>query len=409
MNNTIEKTDLMVNIMVCGKAGVGKTVLINTFIGAESGETGIGKPVTKEINSYISPGSPLRCYDTPGFEIKQGQTQQAIKEFVEKIKDLQHTMDGNEMIDVIIYCICYQGPKRIEATEIEFIKLIRYTLGIPVVIAFTQFSGNPATWEQNQWHLQVKTDLEDNGCALEHFMPVMCYDMVEDSFDGVRRIPSFGMDKLIDVVFDVAQGHRYEKLAGAKRQSLEESCRRASRWVIFYSGTAAAEVALVAVPGADVAVLTANEAIMATHIYDIVCKDSKIGNYDKEEIVEALTNLAVPIIGGIAGPIIFNEAIKVLALFLAPVTGALSEAAAVAAGAVVGFGVTFALGNTTIDLLRRLYTGNITLEEIKNKDSSVVAQAKNYAKQQYYVAKEYAKEHPDQIRKNKKRSNQKKE
>lgn len=87
-----------------------------------------------------------------------------------------------------------------------------------------------------------------------------------------------------------------------------------------------------------------------------------------------------------------------MALVLAPVTFGGSEAVAVLAGAVVGFGVTYALGITTIDILKKLSTGSITIEQLESRNPKFVAEMGKRAKEQYEAGKKYAKEHPEQIR-----------
>lgn len=391
---------MKVNVMVCGKAGVGKTVLINHLLGSEAGQTGIGKPVTQEITSYSVSGSPLVCYDTPGFEIKQSSTQELIGSFDAKVSELQATMDGDLMIDVLLYCVCYQGVHRFEETEAAFISHMQNEKHIPVIVVFTQHTGNPAKWSENKWHNTVVKTIRDKGCLIKDslFIPVLCYDMEVETGDDTVLVPMHGIDTLISHVFDEALTNRSNKIANSKMASLDAACKQASKWVVFYSGIAAAGVAIIAVPGADVAALVANETFMANHIYDIIYKDSNIGQYDKSEVVSIIADLTVPLVGSIVGPVVFNEAIKVAGIVAAPFTGGLSEGAAIAVGAVVGFGVTFALGKTTISLLKRLATGDITLEQIKEKDPAVMAKAKESMRSQYEIGKQYAKEHPDQIR-----------
>lgn len=400
-----EKTSIdekmIINVMVCGKAGVGKTVLINHLVGAKAGETGIGKPVTTDITSYTVPGSSLICYDTPGFEIKQGQVQKAIADFCGKIKELQTSMDGNKMIDAVLYCVCYQGAQRFEKDEAKFIAHLSNDLKIPVYIIFTQYSNSPAAWDDDAYHQKVAALLIEDGCVLrkDHFCPVLCYEM--SVYDGKFTIPAYGLDKLAELIFEEAPMNRADKIANAKISSLDEACEAARKWVIFYSGLAAAEVAAIALPGLDIAALATNETVMARHTYDIVFKKSKIGDYDKERVVKVLSELAVPLIGSIGGPVVFNQAVKILAAVLAPFTGGLSEGAAVLAGAVVGFGITYSLGNTTVDIFKKLVTGSITIEQLEAKDPKTLAEVGKIAKEQYEVGRKYAKEHPEQIRKKK--------
>lgn len=389
------------NIMVCGKAGVGKTVLINSIIGAETGKTGTGAPVTTEVTSYSASGSPFVLYDTPGFEIKQNQVHEAIDKYYTIIKNLQKTMDSDQMIDIILYCVCYQGALRFEEDEALFISRLKNDLKIPVCVVFTQYANKPDSWEHDEYKRDVKRILEKNGCVLadNYFRPVLCYDM--PIYGGAFTLPAYGLSQIVDLILNEMICNQANKLAEAKYNSLDDACERAKKWVLFYSSVVSAEVAIIALPGADLLALASTEGIMAAHIYDIIFEQSKIGEFDKNKVVETLSTLGVPLLGYIGGPIAFNEAVRTITTVAAPFTGGVSEVPSVLVGSVVGFGVAYALGNATIDILKKLSMGSITLEQIENKDPKVMAVAGKRAKEEYKIGRKYAKEHPESICKSK--------
>ena len=55
-----------VNIMAVGKTGVGKSTLINAVLEGNLATTGVGKPVTQQIQRYTKEGMPVGIYDTKG-------------------------------------------------------------------------------------------------------------------------------------------------------------------------------------------------------------------------------------------------------------------------------------------------------------------------------------------------------
>ncbi|MER3745348.1 50S ribosome-binding GTPase [Klebsiella pneumoniae] len=57
------------NIIVIGKTGVGKSSLINSVFRGDFARTGVGRPVTENINVIKKEGVPLQIIDTQGLEV----------------------------------------------------------------------------------------------------------------------------------------------------------------------------------------------------------------------------------------------------------------------------------------------------------------------------------------------------
>lgn len=133
----------IVNLLVTGKSGVGKSTLINAVFGEELAKTGVGKPVTDKIELIEQVGFPVRIYDTIGFELEKfkfnvGSLVKSItKNDIQKlIKKLQNTETSDDDIHVIWYLISGTSS-RIEEAEIDFINwLVEQKL--PVIIGLTK-------------------------------------------------------------------------------------------------------------------------------------------------------------------------------------------------------------------------------------------------------------------------------
>ena len=77
MKRTIEKP----NVLLVGGTGVGKSSLLNLCFGEQFAQTGIGKPVTEEIQKFSKPDFPVVIYDTKGYEVGSAQE----KDFLDKV------------------------------------------------------------------------------------------------------------------------------------------------------------------------------------------------------------------------------------------------------------------------------------------------------------------------------------
>src|SRR5690554_5121518 len=60
----------IVNILIAGKTGVGKSTLINSVFQGNFASTGQGKPVTTCTRQIKKRGIPLSIYDTRGLEME---------------------------------------------------------------------------------------------------------------------------------------------------------------------------------------------------------------------------------------------------------------------------------------------------------------------------------------------------
>ena len=104
----------IVNIIVAGKTGVGKSSLINYIFGKKVAKVGAGSPVTQEIEVYNLEKDNINLYDTKGIEAEDyEQTLANIQDF---LNEKQQSKDENEHIHIAWLCISERSD-RVEAAS----------------------------------------------------------------------------------------------------------------------------------------------------------------------------------------------------------------------------------------------------------------------------------------------------
>ena len=94
-NNDINNESQTFNMLICGRAGVGKSSFINQFLNEKVAKEGEGLSITQEITNYRHPKYKIKIFDTPGFEsdITVEKVYRTIKKFEKDIKDSKNHLD----------------------------------------------------------------------------------------------------------------------------------------------------------------------------------------------------------------------------------------------------------------------------------------------------------------------------
>ena len=112
-----------INTIAIGRAGVGKSTLINNILKIKGtkmeAKAGKGVSVTKECKIYTSEKVPfLRVYDTPGLDFDLGM-ETLFKNIKSIVENNLNSNDPDKFINCIWYC---QYSDRFQNQEREFIK-----------------------------------------------------------------------------------------------------------------------------------------------------------------------------------------------------------------------------------------------------------------------------------------------
>lgn len=331
----------ILNVMVLGKTGVGKSTLINNMFSAHLAETGVGKPVTKAIQKFEKPNFPLAIYDTPGLELDGSNAlEQLLEDVTAIIKSGRKSGDVNQMVHCLWYCIATPSH-RFESAEIEFLRRVsaQSGTGIPVIVVLTQsYSKRDAE--------TMRKAVEAEKLGVVDVVPVLAEPFVID--EAFPAILPYGLDSLAEVTYRVIPEEVREAFVVVGKD-LALKKKRARRLVATASATAAG-IGAVPIPGPDAAILIPEQISMLAGITVIYGMD-----FHKSDVIAVIG----PLLATITGRTIVAELPKLI-------PGAGTAAGSVISAATAA-SLTSALGETTIIILEKMAKGEIHPEDLKNK------------------------------------------
>jgi uncharacterized protein (DUF697 family)/GTP-binding protein EngB required for normal cell division len=243
-----------INIMLIGKTGVGKSTLINNIFRENLVATGIGRPVTRHLERISKEGVPLNLYDTKGLELNQSVQMQVRKEVNDEIRRLNQSGEEKEKIHVIWYCI-NAGSNRVESFEEGFIRELAEKT--PVVIVLTQSIQSENTQELMQYIDTLRLNVRG-------VIPI-----IAKPFNlGGHMIPSFGLEKLVDVTLSLIPENTERAFINAQKVDLMKKADYAKKWARGFI-TETFMVGFTPIPFADAPILASSQVAMIAKITSI--------------------------------------------------------------------------------------------------------------------------------------------
>jgi predicted GTPase len=263
------------NILIAGLSGVGKSTLINGIFGENVARTGVGRPVTQEIEYY--PGSERKIggtdqksqvsfYDTVGLEMSEAQR----KKVSDQIADL---MKKENSPHLCWYCVSAEGA-RIQEKEFEFINSLG-KFNIPVIVVLTQsYTAEKA----DALEAQIR---KENLNICDVIQVVAIEKTQHDVRRGDFTLKSFGLAELVQASLkyfqQFAKEGKYDQIVNdsvneymnvlINEQIVDKKSKRnkAKKAIVFAVGTAAG-IGAAPIPFADAPFLTGVQETMLLQI-----------------------------------------------------------------------------------------------------------------------------------------------
>lgn len=342
INDKIKNLKIL-NIMVVGKSGVGKSTLINSLFRGNFAETGLGRPVTSEIRKKVKKDYPLAIYDTPGFELSSGQQNKVKDEILDIISKGFASKDINDAIHCIWYCVNVGGNRTFDESEINWLKeftVENKVTQVPIIVVLTQAIPKKKAAE-------MKNHVEKENLDIIKVVPILAQDM---DFDEEYIARAYGLDQLIDVMAEVLPNELQSTLQNVQKASLD-SKKRAAQAIVATAVAGSFGEGFAPIPFSDAALLIPTQVGMIAGITVIFGLDiSK----------SFLTSFVSATIGS-AGATVLGKTIVSNLLKLIPGVGTVTGG--LISGTTAGL-LTTALGGAYIMIMEMVYKGEIDKEKL---------------------------------------------
>lgn len=335
------------NIIVVGKSGVGKSTLINSLFRDKIAETGLGRPITTEIRKIEKKDYPMAIYDTPGFELSEGQQAKVKEEIIELIHKGLATGDINNAIHCIWYCINVGGNRTFDQTEINWLKELiekNKVTKVPIIVVLTQ--ACPKTKGK-----QMQTLVEKENLDIIKVIPVLAQDM---DFDGEYVAKAYGLDQLVDIMSEALPEELQDTLQNVQKASLKSKKKR-SRAVVAAASAVAFGEGFIPIPFSDAAVLIPTQITMIASI------TTNFGMRISKSVIMSFMSSTI----GTAGTTILGKSMVSNLFKLIPGVG--TGVGGMISGSTASL-LTTALGEAYIKFMEMIYKGELKKEDLYDQN-----------------------------------------
>lgn len=323
----------IVNVLIAGKTGVGKSTLINAIFQGDFATTGQGRPVTQHTREIKKEGIPLTLFDTRGLELKEFET--TYTELENFIKQRSTEDDPNKHIHIAWVCID-ENSRRIEDAELKLATMLSEY--VPVLGVITKASADRGFRAIVQQHLAVAKN-------------VIRINSIEETLDDGYVIKKMGLKELVEASMEVVPEGQHRAFAAAQKVSIKVK-KKTSHKIVASAAGVAAGIGATPIPFSDAIALVPIQVGMLAGITSAFGFSLEEG-FLKTMVASVLTGTGATILG---------RSIATNLLKLVPGFGSVAGGA-IAAGTAAA--VTTAFGEAYIQTLAHL---------LKNKEVSEISQ-----------------------------------
>lgn len=334
-----------VNLMILGKTGVGKSTLLNALFGEERVKTGIGAPVSTDIERIAA--DHLIIYDTPGLELSGNNSMSNLLTQVVSVINKQ-VEEGTieDAIHCILYCVSVPSH-RFEENEAEFIRLLQakiMTHNIPIFIVLTQaFNRNDSE--------TLKDHIASLGLKINAIVPVLATPYyVDEDYTAKPR----GVAELAQLISDAIPEGVREAFAAIQCANLDLKKKKAHN-IVLGAAAGAAAIGAVPIPFSDAALLVPEQIAMMAGITAV------FGIPVDKATLTAILSATI----GTGGATLLGKTVVTNLLKLIPGAGSVVGGAISAATAAA---LTTALGEAYIVIMTMVAKGIVSPDFIKTQE-----------------------------------------
>lgn len=222
----------VVNILIAGRTGVGKSTLINSVFQGNLAVTGQGRPVTKNVREYSKERLPLRIIDTRGLEMADFDS--TLEELVNEVKKRKIETDPSKHIHVGWVCIS-EDSRRVEDAEINLTEQL--SGHFPMIGVITKARA-------------------DNGFRhdVQKFLPglknVVRIRAMGETFDEGHKLGPMGLAELIQLTNEVIPEGQKKAFIAAQKVSITLKKNKA-HGIVAGAAVAAAAIGATPIPFSD--------------------------------------------------------------------------------------------------------------------------------------------------------------